>query len=474
MTGKKHEHIVKSIMPGSIAEELGIEPGDKLLSIDGQEIEDIFDYQFYVEDEEIVLLIEKQDGEQWELEIEKDADEQLGIEFGQGLMDEYRSCRNKCMFCFIDQMPEGMRDTLYFKDDDSRLSFLQGNYITLTNMSDKDVERIVRYRLEPINISFQTTNPELRCKMLHNRFAGEALKKVDILYQGGIEMNGQIVLCKGVNDKDELKRSIEDLMKYLPFMRSVSVVPAGLSKYREGLYPLELFDKEEAEEVIDLIESYQKKAYDEFGLHFIHASDEWYILAERDFPEEGRYDGYIQLENGVGMMRLLRDEFYHAFEELQESEEYPKLKEGIARTITIATAKLAYPTIQEFADRITEAFPKVKITVACIRNDFFGETITVSGLITGQDLVAQLKERKEAGEDLGDTLQIPINMLRSGEEVFLDDLTVQDVEAALGMTVKAVESGGKDFLDAALNLDYHTERNNENFVYIKAYDREDE
>ena len=363
---------------------------------------------------------------------------------------------------------------MYFKDDDSRLSFLQGNYITLTNMKQKDVDRIIEMQLAPINISVQTTNPELRCKMLHNRFAGEKLKFLDDLYAGHVEMNGQIVLCKGVNDKDELKRSIEDLMKYLPFMRSVSVVPAGLSKYREGLYPLELFDKEEAEEVIDLIESYQKKAYDEFGLHFIHASDEWYILAERDFPEEGRYDGYIQLENGVGMMRLLRDEFYHAFEELQKSEEYPKLKEGIARTFTIATAKLAYPTIQEFADRITEAFPKVKITVACIRNDFFGETITVSGLITGQDLVAQLKERKEAGEDLGDTLQIPINMLRSGEEVFLDDLTVQDVEAALGMTVKAVESGGKDFLDAALNLDYHTERNNENFVYIKAYDREDE
>ena len=471
---KKHEHIVKKVQSGSIAEELGIEPGDQLLEIDGNVIEDIFDYQFYVEAEELVVLVEKPDGEQWEMEIEKEADEGLGIEFEEGLMDEYHSCHNKCIFCFIDQMPPGMRETLYFKDDDSRLSFLQGNYITLTNMSDKDVERIVRYRLEPINISFQTTNPELRCKMLHNRFAGEALKKVDILYQGGIEMNGQIVLCKGVNDKDELKRSIEDLMKYLPFMRSVSVVPAGLSKYREGLYPLELFDKEEAEEVIDLIESYQKKAYDEFGLHFIHASDEWYILAERDFPEEGRYDGYIQLENGVGMMRLLRDEFYHAFEELQESEEYPKLKEGIARTFTIATAKLAYPTIQEFADRITEAFPKVKITVACIRNDFFGETITVSGLITGQDLVAQLKERKEAGEDLGDTLQIPINMLRSGEAVFLDDLTVQDVEAALGMTVKAVESGGKDFLDAALNLDYHTERNNENFVYIKAYDREDE
>ena len=471
---KQKGHLIKTVKPDSIAEEMGIEPGDRLLEINGETVEDIFDYQYMIEEEYVEVLIAKPSGEEWLLEIDKDYAEDLGVEFENGLMDDYRSCSNKCIFCFIDQMPPGMREALFFKDDDSRLSFLQGYYITLTNMKQKDVDRIIEMQLAPINISVQTTNPELRCKMLHNRFAGEKLKFLDDLYAGHVEMNGQIVLCKGVNDKDELKRSIEDLMKYLPFMRSVSVVPAGLSKYREGLYPLELFDKEEAEEVIDLIESYQKKAYDEFGLHFIHASDEWYILAERDFPEEGRYDGYIQLENGVGMMRLLRDEFYHAFEELQKSEEYPKLKEGIARTFTIATAKLAYPTIQEFADRITEAFPKVKITVACIRNDFFGETITVSGLITGQDLVAQLKERKEAGEDLGDTLQIPINMLRSGDEVFLDDLTVQDVEAALGMTVKAVESGGKDFLDAALNLDYHTERNNENFVYIKAYDREDE
>ena len=310
-----------------------IEPGDVLLRINNQKIEDVFDYRYMIKDEYVEVLIRKPDGEEWLLEIEKEYDDDLGVEFENGLMSDYRSCSNKCIFCFIDQMPPGMRETLYFKDDDSRLSFLQGNYITLTNMKQKDVDRII------------------------DRFAGEKLKFLDDLYAGHVEMNGQIVLCKGVNDKDELKRSIEDLMKYLPFMRSVSVVPAGLSKYREGLYPLELFDKEEAEEVIDLIESYQKKAYDEFGLHFIHASDEWYILAERDFPEEGRYDGYIQLENGVGMMRLLRDEFYHAFEELQESEEYPKLKEGIARTFTIATAKLAYPTIQEFADRITEVAP---------------------------------------------------------------------------------------------------------------------
>ena len=496
---KKNEyqgHLIREVYPDSIAEAMEIEPGDVLLRINNQKIEDVFDYRYMIKDEYVEVLIRKPDGEEWLLEIEKEYDDDLGVEFENGLMSDYRSCSNKCIFCFIDQMPPGMRETLYFKDDDSRLSFLQGNYITLTNMKQKDVDRIIEMQLAPINISVQTTNPELRCKMLHNRFAGEKLKFLDDLYAGHVEMNGQIVLCKGVNDKDELKRSIEDLMKYLPFMRSVSVVPAGLSKYREGLYPLELFDKEEAEEVIDLIESYQKKAYDEFGLHFIHASDEWYILAERDFPEEGRYDGYIQLENGVGMMRLLRDEFYHAFEELQESEEYPKLKEGIARTFTIATAKLAYPTIQEFADRITEAFPKVKITVACIRNDFFGETITVSGLITGQDLTAQIKEYQENSRKhfvekisdakkfvdnigsadknvhgLGEDLIIPCNMLRTGERVFLDDWTVEDVEQKLGMRLIPIESGGGDFVEAILNPEYSMERTNDNFVYVKAYDR---
>ena len=282
---KKHEHIVKKVQSGSIAEELGIEPGDQLLEIDGNVIEDIFDYQFYVEAEELVVLVEKPDGEQWEMEIEKEADEGLGIEFEEGLMDEYHSCHNKCIFCFIDQMPPGMRETLYFKDDDSRLSFLQGNYITLTNMSDKDVERIVRYRLEPINISFQTTNPELRCKMLHNRFAGEALKKVDILNEAGIRMNGQIVLCKGVNDGKELEFSIQKLMEYLPNVESVSVVPVGLSKYRDGLYPLEPFNAQDAGEVIDLIGKYQKICMEKYGTHFIQASDEWYILAGREVPD---------------------------------------------------------------------------------------------------------------------------------------------------------------------------------------------
>lgn len=433
----KHVHVVSQVEPGSIGEEMGIGPGDKLLGINGNEISDVFDYYYYMEAEEVLLLIEKPDGEQWELEIEKDEDESLGLQFEQSLMDEYRSCRNKCMFCFIDQMPEGMRDTLYFKDDDSRLSFLQGNYITLTNMSEEDVERIVRYHLEPINISFQTTNPELRCRMLHNRFAGDALEKVDILYQGGIQMNGQIVLCKGVNDKDELERSIRDLTGYLPFLRSVSVVPVGLTKYRDGLYPLEPFTKEDAREVLKTIHAWQDKVYEEYGIHFIHAGDEWYILAEEELPEEQRYDGYLQLENGVGMLRLLFDEF----------EEGLKALEGDLRKreISLATGRLAYPYLKRMLGRLREKFPNVLVRLYPIENHFFGERITVSGLITGQDLTEQLK-----GKELGAALLLPCNMLRIGEEVFLDDFTVQDVENALQVPVDIVKSSGQDFINAVL------------------------
>ena len=433
----KHVHVVRQVEPESIGEELGIEPGDKLLSMNGSEISDVFDYYYYMEDEELVLLIEKPSGEQWELEIEKDEDESLGLVFEQSLMDEYRSCRNKCMFCFIDQMPEGMRDTLYFKDDDSRLSFLQGNYITLTNMSDEDVARIVKYHLEPINISFQTTNPELRCRMLHNRFAGDALKKVDILYQGGIRMNGQIVLCKGVNDGEELERSIRDLTGYLPFLRSVSVVPVGLTKYREGLYPLEPFTKEEAREVLRTIHAWQDKVYEEFGLHFIHAGDEWYILAGEELPEEERYDGYLQLENGVGMLRLLFNEFEEGLQELEG--------DSRKREVSLATGKLAYPYLKRMLERLTEKFPHVLVHLYQIENHFFGECITVSGLITGQDLAEQLK-----GQQLGEALLLPCNMFRTGEEVFLDDFTLQDVENTLQVPVDIVKSSGQDLINSVL------------------------
>lgn len=473
MNRKKLEHVITIVSPGSIAEEMEIEPGDILMTVNDERIEDVFDYRYLIKNEYVVVLIRKQNGEEWELEIEKDYDDDLGMEFESGLMSEYRSCSNQCMFCFIDQMPPGMRETLYFKDDDSRLSFLQGNYITMTNMKKEDIDRIVRMNLAPINISVQTTNPELRCKMLSNRFAGEKLKFLQQLYDGHIEMNGQVVLCKNVNDKEELERTIHDLTAFLPFMRSVSIVPAGITRYRENLYPLELFDKEEAGAVIDLIESHQQPCFDEFGLHFIHASDEWYIIAERDFPPEERYDGYIQLENGVGMMRLFIDEFHEELERVMQDEHYAELKKKVHRTFTIATGKLAYKTICDFSEELMDKFPLLKINVYCIRNDFFGETITVSGLITGQDLIKQLKEHRAAGDDLGDSLHIPSNMLRTGEQVFLDDLTVQDVEEALGMKLVAVDAEGGKFVEAALHQEYKMERNNENYVYLKAYDKEE-
>ena len=442
MNKKQKGHLIKQVLPESIAMELEIEAGDRVISINDNEIEDIFDYQFYVEDTYIEILIEKADGEQWVLEVEKEEDEDLGIVFDNGLMDEYRSCHNKCIFCFIDQMPKGMRDTLYFKDDDSRLSFLQGNYVTLTNMSDHDIDRIIKYHLSPINISFQTMNPTLRCKMLHNRFAGEALKKVDRLYEAGINMNGQIVLCKGVNDGEELIFSIREMMKYLPQLESVSVVPVGLSKYREGLYPLEPFTKEDATEVLSIIRGFQKEIYKEYGTHFIHASDEWYLLAEEELPPEENYDGYLQLENGVGMLRLLLTEFQDAFSQLQFD---LNKRKPIDTVISLATGKLAYPYILQMAQKMQESYPEMQIHVYEIRNDFFGEMITVSGLLTGQDIISQLK-----GKVLGKRLLLPQNILRSGEDVFLDDVTLQEVEKALQVQVDIVKSSGYDFIDAVL------------------------
>ena len=435
-------HTIKSVDPGSIADELGLEPGDRLLSIDGHELEDIFDYEYYIENESIVAVVAKKNGEEWELDIENDYQD-LGLTFENGLMSDYKSCHNKCVFCFIDQMPKGMRETLYFKDDDSRLSFLQGNYVTLTNMKDKDIERIIKFKLAPINISVQTTNPELRCKMLHNRFAGEALKKIDRLYEAGTPMNGQVVMCKNLNDGDELDRTIRDLTKYIPCMESVSVVPVGLSKYRDGLYPLEPITAEDAAKTIDIIEKWQKKVYAEHGIHFIHASDEFYILAGRELPEEERYDGYIQLENGVGMIRLLTTEVHEALDELEGDEEEEEL--------SIATGKLAAVYLAGFLEEIKKKFPNRKVHLYPIRNDFFGEMITVAGLITGQDLIAQLKDKP-----LGSRLLLPECMFRSGEEVFLDDITRQEVENALQVPVNIVESSGQDFVNAVLHASEET------------------
>lgn len=447
------EHVIDRILTGSIAEELEVEPGDVLLSVNGHEIEDVFDYHYYTNEEYLTVVIRKKNGEEWELEIEKEYEDDLGIEFENGLMDDYKSCHNKCIFCFIDQMPEGMRDTLYFKDDDSRLSFLQGNYVTLTNMKEHDLERIIAYKLGPINISVQTTNPKLRCRMLNNRFAGEALQKIDKLYEAGIPMNGQIVLCKGVNDGEELERTIQDLMGYMPVMESVSVVPVGLSRFREGLFPLEPFSQKEAVEVLETIHHFQELCMDSCGIHFIHASDEWYLLAERELPGEESYDGYLQLENGVGMLRLLRTEFEEALQEAANSlgegrkqGEHCKIEIApLHSLLTIATGCLAAPVIQELTEQFMKIFPEVQIRVIPIINHFFGEQITVSGLLTGQDLIKQLK-----GKNLGDRLLLPCNLLRSGENVFLDDVTLAQVEEELKVKINIVKSGGQDLVSCLL------------------------
>lgn len=434
---KKHDHVIRAVAPGSIAEELELMPGDIVLSINGQEIEDVFDYHFLINDDYIEMLVRTADGEEELLEIEKDYDEDIGITFESSLMDQYRSCSNKCVFCFIDQLPKGLRETMYFKDDDSRLSFLQGNYITMTNMKDEDLDRLIRYKLEPINVSVHTTNPELRKKMLGNRFAGKIMDQLKKLYDGGIIMNAQIVLCKNINDGEELERTIRDLSGFLPFIESVSVVPVGLSAHREGLYPLEPFTAEDAKAVIDTIERWQSVLYAEYDTHFIHASDEWYLLAGRPIPEEDRYDGYLQLENGVGMIRLLISEFTEALASFEGDDR--------VRHVTIATGRLAAPTLRMLVKALAAKFPNVTVDVRVIINHFFGERITVSGLLTGRDITGQLK-----GEDLGEALLLPVNVLRSGEDVLLDDMTVGDIESALQIPVRIVKSNGQDLALAIL------------------------
>ena len=437
-------HIVKSVNKGSIADSLGILPGDVVIKIDDNEIEDIFDYQFFTLTDYLVLTVLR-DGEEWEYEIEKGDNEDLGLVFENGMMGDYRRCSNNCIFCFIDQMPPGMRDTLYFKDDDSRLSFLQGNYITLTNLSPKDLDRIIRYNLSPVNISVHTMNPELRCKMLGNRFAGKSLEKLKVLADAGIEMNGQVVCCKGINDGKELEFTISELMKYIPFFKSLSVVPVGLSKFREGLYPLEPFGPEDSAEVIDIIEKYQKICYEKYGIHFVHASDEWYLVAGRDLPEAERYDGYLQLDNGVGMMRSFMDEIDEQIAKRKADGSFIKYSKD--RHFTLVTGKLAYTVIKNSAERVMAEMTGVRIDVVEIRNDFFGERITVSGLLTGQDIVAQLK-----GRDLGSEVKLPESVVRAGTDVFLDDYTIPQVSETLQVRVVTIKSNGYDFVDSLIGM----------------------
>ena len=430
---------INSVMHGSPCDKHGIQKGDMLVRINGHGIKDVLDYMYYAADTDIALEIER-DNVPLTIHINKDEYDDLGLEFETFLMDNKQSCSNKCVFCFIDQMPPGMRETLYFKDDDARLSFLQGNYVTLTNLKQSDIDRIIEMKLN-INVSVHTTNPELRVKMMHNRFAGEKLKFIWQLAQSGIKLNCQIVCCPGLNDGDELRRSLTDLGTLMPNITSMAVVPVGVTKFRQGLYPLVGFDKKGAGETIDIIEEFQQIFLEKFGTRTVFPSDEFYLIAERELPPMEAYEDFSQYENGVGMLRSLIDEFEKALEIAEW--------EGGERLVSIATGYSAFGTIQMLAKKAEEPFPMLKCNVYRIRNDFFGDTITVTGLITAQDLIAQL-----SGIDLGENLLLSQAMVRRDSDVFLDDLTIDDVEKALNVKIRTTPSDGYELLDAIMGIEY--------------------
>lgn len=430
-------NIIENVKTHSIGEEMDVEVGDILISINDNIIKDIIDYKFHISDEYVIVKIKKANGEIWDLEIEKEYDEDLGIEFSNSLIDKAKSCRNNCMFCFIDQLPENMRETLYFKDDDSRLSFLQGNFITLTNMSDEDINRIIKYRISPINISVHTTNKDLREEMLNNKNAGKLYDILKRFNEANIEMNAQIVLIPGVNDGIELKNTLNDLSKLYPNIESVAVVPVGLTKYREGLKKVEAYNKEKSTKLLDEIKEYQNKYLKEFGSSFIFASDEFYVLANRELPTYEDYEGFPQIENGVGLLR----DFKASIEE-----ELSKIKDvKVNKKVLIATGTLAYDFMCHISKMISDKIPGLNIEVIEVKNDFFGHTITVSGLITGKDLIKNV-EKKDFNQ-----LIIPESMLRNGEEVFLDDISLEDVRNKIKKDVFISKVNGFDFINTLIN-----------------------
>ncbi|MBQ8164879.1 MAG: DUF512 domain-containing protein [Clostridia bacterium] len=439
---------VLKIEKNSAADEGGIRPGDRLLKINGKKIRDVFDYRFYAADEFVSLEMETPGGEIYTVDIEKDEYEDLGIEFENSIMDCDRSCANNCIFCFIDQMPPGMRDTLYFKDDDIRLSFLTGNYVTLTNTGFRELERIVKYRLSPINVSVHATDPEVRCRMLNNKKAGDILEKIKVLVDGGIAVNAQIVLCPGINDGDILKKTVEDLISLNYGIESVSIVPVGVTKYREGLYNLRVFSPDECAEVVKYITSVQERCRRDFGSSFIYIADEFYVKSGIKLPGCEIYDDFPQIENGVGMASLLIEEVHTYIEENIKSlkKKTKKIKEK--RKVMIATGVAAFDIIKELACFVESNFDCIEVEVVTIINEFFGETITVSGLITGGDLINQLSKH-----DVPEVVMITENMLRRGETVFLDNVTVSDVEEKLNTKVVACGDCGADFVNKLLGVD---------------------
>ncbi len=435
---EKRHAVIKSVLKNSIADEIGLEKGDCILKINDTKIQDVLDYRFLTADDFYVLDVLKKDGNPEIIEIESGY-EDLGVEFENSLMDSAKSCQNKCVFCFIDQLPKGMRKTLYFKDDDARLSFLQGNYITLTNLKDFDIERIIKMRISPVNVSVHTTDPELRRFMLKNKNAGKLYETMKKLAASKITMNCQIVLCPEINDGKNLEKTVRDLAVLSPYVHSVSIVPVGLSAHREGLCPLKSFDQKGAAEVIDTVHEWQKEFLKKYGSRIIYLSDEFYITAKRDLPKEDEYEGYAQIENGVGLITSMRREFFSAIEKIG------KLKKK--RKVSIATGEAAYDFIKELACEMEKRVEGFVCNVYKIKNNFFGGKVSVTGLICGCDLLEQLKDK-----DLGEGLFISISMLRNGDDVFLDDFTLPDIEKKLKTKITCVENDGYDFTERLLDI----------------------
>ena len=429
---------IQSVDRRSPSERAGVRPGEQLLEINGHAVADVLDYRFFGYDSRVTLTLKETDGSVRRVEIRKEEGEDLGLNFDTYLMDKAHSCANRCIFCFVDQMPPGMRETLYFKDDDARLSFLMGNYLTLTNLSPREAQRIIDLRISPINVSVHTTDPALRCEMLRNKRAGESIELMRRFAKAGITMNCQIVACPGINDGAALGRTLRELGELYPSVESVAVVPVGLTRFREGLTEIHPYTPDQAAAVIDQVETFAADFFPQNGTSLAWCSDEFYLLAGRDLPEKAYYEDMNQLENGVGMLRLLMSQASLAMEDDCAALTPP--------AFSVATAVSAAPFIQKILEMLKDRCPGVQGKVYAIENDFFGRTITVSGLVTGKDLIAQLQ-----GKDLGQRLLIPSNMLRSGEQVFLDDVTVEDVEKALGVPVVAVDAeSGFDLVDAML------------------------
>lgn len=432
---------IRAVEPRSPAHRAGIRVGETLTHINGHPILDVLDYKFYSYDPRLELVLKEADGSERTVRLRKDEGEDLGLEFETYLMDRARSCANNCIFCFVDQMPPGMRPSLYFKDDDARLSFLMGNYLTLTNLSKREIQRICALRISPINISVHTTDPVLREQMLHHRRAGEVLEIMSRFAQANIRMNCQIVSCPGINDGPALEKTLQDLSGLYPAVESVAIVPVGVTKFREGLHPIAPYTPQQAAAVIDQVETFAAASLAQRGTRLAWCSDEFYLIAGRPLPDKAFYEDMNQLENGVGMLRLLLSQAHMALEDPMD---------GVPLTpFSVATGVSAAPFIQQIVDAAQAQYPSLQGRVYPIRNEFFGETITVSGLITGGDLINQLR-----GKELGQRLLIPSNMLRAGEQVFLDDVTVDDVQRELGVPVVAVDAeSGFDLADAILGLE---------------------